>query len=373
MAEEGIVIVGGGLAGFIAYQTLRHGGIESAEIAVFDPDPDPVGAWRPRAEAIRQVRMRSESDGHCYPASFPGLAPRVAFRRGELMPLVQTACNRYRPSVDEFLRHVDELRERSGWDESIVAERVDRVTAGNGSFELETGRGQAPARARHVLLALGHPGLAIPAELEGDARVVHAYEPHRYEGRIAVVGAGMAAATEWLNALAAGAEVVSVRRRDPLRRPLNLPRPLFSKRGLTRFHSTSPGERGELLTELSAPSYPPGHAWDDPLERAAAEGRFEVVDAVNGEEQVICATGFRRGYAHDPLLRRLVEEHGLETHDRWLMLAPDSTVSALTDGTRTLSIAGVHGQWAYPAADTLAGMKYAARRFLRRVGACRTR
>ena len=99
-----------GLAGFVAYQTLRHGGIEPAEIAVFDPDPDPVGAWRPRAEAIRQQRMRSESDGHCYPTSFPACAPREAVRRGELMPLVQTACNRYRPTVGEFLRHVDELR-----------------------------------------------------------------------------------------------------------------------------------------------------------------------------------------------------------------------------------------------------------------------
>ena len=50
---------------------------------------------------------------------------------------------------------------------------------------------------------------------------------------------------------------------------------------------------------------------------------------------------------------------------------PDSTVPALTDETRTLSLAGVAGQWAFPAADTIAGAKYAARAFLRRV--CRTR
>ena len=87
---------------------------------------------------------------------------------------------------------------------------------------------------------------------------------------------------------------------------------------------------------------------------------------------MICATGFRRGFAHDPLLRRLVDEHGLETEGRWIVLAPDSTVPTLTDRTRTLSVAGVHGQWAYPAADTLMGMKYAARRFLRRVQ-CRIR
>jgi cation diffusion facilitator CzcD-associated flavoprotein CzcO len=372
-ADKQVAIVGGGLAGFVVYQTLRHGGLGPAEIAVFDPEPDPVGAWRPRAEAIRQVRMRSESDGHCYPRSFPGLAPRLAVRRGDLTPLVQTACNRYRPTVSDFLHHVDELRERSGWDESVVRAHVVRVTAAEGGFDLEAVNGRERAASfRHVLLATGHPGLALPSELEGDRRAVHAYEPHPYARRVAIVGAGMAAATEWLNALDAGSEVVSVRRRAPVRRPLNLPRPLFSRRGLRRFHATPPAERAELLADLSAPSYPPGREWDDPLDRAAAEGRFRVVQSVDGEHQVICATGFRRGYGHDALLRRLVEEHGLETHDHWLALAPDSTIPTLTDRARTLAVAGVHGQWAYPAADTLAGMKYAARRFLRRVDACRT-
>ena len=70
------------------------------------------------------------------------------------------------------------------------------------------------------------------------------------------------------------------------------------------------------------------------------------------------------------LLRRLVDEHGLETEGRWIVLANDSTIPALTDSTRTLSLAGVPGLWAYPAADTLVGMKSAARRFRRRIERC---
>jgi hypothetical protein len=89
--------------------------------------------------------------------------------------------------------------------------------------------------------------------------------------------------------------------------------------------------------------------------------------------QVICATGFKRGFANDRLLVRLVADHGLDTAEDWIVLDPDSTVPALTDGGRTLSLAGVPGQWAFPAADTLAGAKYAARRFLSRVKTCRTR
>jgi cation diffusion facilitator CzcD-associated flavoprotein CzcO len=368
-----VAIVGSGLGGFVAYATLRHAGpgrrgLEPAEIAVLGDDPDPAGAWRPRAAAIRQRLMRSESDGHCWPTSFPGLAAREAARRRDLAPLILSVCDRYRPSVELFLDHVDELRASSRWDESFRQARVERIRAVDGGFDLD-GHGVF----RHVLLAPGHPGLARPAELEGDPRAVHAYEPHEYASRVAIVGAGMAAATEWLNALDAGAEVVSVRRREPARRPLNVDRHLFTKRGLSGFRAAPRAERAELLRGFSEPSYPPGRGWDTPLELAASEGRFRVEPELNGAGQVICATGFRQGFEHDPLLARLVAEHELETEDRWIVLADDSTVAGLTDSTRTLSLAGVPAQWAFPAADTLVGMKIAARGFRQRVERCPTR
>lgn len=363
-----VAIVGSGLGGLVAYATLRHGGLEPAEIAVFGDEPDPAGAWRPRAAAIRQRLMRSESDGHCWPTSFPGLAVREAARCRDLAPLLLSACDRYRPTVELFLDHVDELRASSRWDESFHPVRVERIRAVDGGFEVD-GHGVF----RHILLTPGHPGLARPAELEDDPRAVHAYEPHDYASRVAIVGAGMAAATEWLNALAAGAEVVSVRRREPARRPLNVARPLFTKRGLAGFRAAPRARRAELLRGFGEPSYPPGRAWDAPLEQAAREGRFRVEPELNGANQVICATGFRRGFEHDPLLAALVAEHGLDAEERWIVLADDSTVPALTDATRTLSLAGVPAQWAFPAADTLVGMKVAARGFLRKVKRCPTR
>jgi hypothetical protein len=164
---------------------------------------------------------------------------------------------------------------------------------------------------------------------------------------------------------------VSIRRREPLRRPLNVPRPYFSKRGLAAYHDSSPETRAATLRELSNASYPTGPAWDEPLRAAEAEGRFRVESSPNGSVQVIAATGFRRGFRHDPLLADLVDAHELATHDRWIVLDRDSTIPALTDDARTLSIAGVAAQWAFPAADTIAGAKYAARAFRRHV--CRTR
>ena len=383
-----VAVVGSGLAGFTAYQTLRRV-LPPDEIAVYGTDADPAAVWRVHAAAIRQCEMRSESDGHCLPSSFPGLAFSSVRRRRSLRPLLESVLDRYHPTVDEFLSHVEQLRERSGWDESLVLRRVEQVRAIDGGFELvwlEAPAAEPPApgrtpdrlrrsrdRFQHVLLAPGHPGLNIPAGLRDDPRTVHSYEPHDYAPTVTVVGAGLAAATEWLNALAAGAEVVSVRRREPVRRPLNVPRHYFSRRGLAGFHRLTPRERVERLRTLSAPSYPAGDQWDEPLEQAAREGRFRVESSLNGTAQVICATGFRRGFRHDPLLARLVTEHELETAEEWLVLDPDSAVPQLSDARRTLAVAGAPAQWAFPAADTLAGARYAAHRFLQRVQSCRTR
>jgi hypothetical protein len=347
---SGLAIVGSGLAGLVAYATLRAGGVPADEIVVYGDTADPAAAWRTRAAAIRQRQMRSESDGHPFARTFPGLAAREAVRTFDPVPLLLSIADRYRPSVPTFLDAVERARERSGWDASFVPHRVCVVAPCPDGFRVDD---HGPFR--HVLLALGHPGLAWPEHR--DARYVHAYEPHAFARRVAVVGAGMAAATEWRNARAEGADVLSVRRRDPVLRPLNLPRPFFTKRGLDEYRR---GDRAAFLDAFSTPSYPRELHLDVPVAR-------EIPDDA---EQVVCATGFLRGYAHDPVLARLVAEHDLSTAAGGIVLDDDSTIPGLTDGTRTLAVAGVQAQWAFPAADTLAGMRWVAHRFLRR---CRTR
>jgi cation diffusion facilitator CzcD-associated flavoprotein CzcO len=360
--SENCAIVGSGLAALTAKAALADAQVEAL---VFGDRADPAAAWRARAGAIRQTHMRSESDGHCRPRTFPGLAVRDTLRERDPWPLVLSVADRYRPSVDAFLADVDAVREDSAWDASFRHARIAEIRPIPGGFLLGhsshvPGTCQVCARYegpfKHVLVATGHPGLNMPPELTDDPRVVHSYEPHEYGEHVAVVGAGMAAATEWRNASAAGAEVTSVRRREPLRRPLNLPRHLFTKRGLAAYHRLDPRTRVSFLRELSAPSFPPGREWDV---------RVHVTEYVPDEvDQVICATGFVHGAQHEPLLA------SLPRHDGWIELSPDATVPSLTDDTRTLAVSGVHAQWAFPAADTLAGMRYVAHRFARR---CRTR
>src|SRR5262249_21530719 len=154
--------------------------------------------------------------GHCLPATFPGLAVREAARRRPLRPLVQSVCDRYHPTVEDFLAHVETERVRSGWGGGIVPARAGRIVPVAGGVELD----RRPFA--HVLAAPGHPGLAFREERRDDPGAVPANEPQGYGEGVCVVGAGLAAATEGLNAPEAGATVVSVRRREPVRRPLNV-------------------------------------------------------------------------------------------------------------------------------------------------------
>ena len=208
--------------------------------------------------------MRSESDGHCLPTSFPGLAVRAATRaaiRGRSCRASATATTRRSASSSSTSRSCG--RERLG--------RRGRAAAGGAD---PRGRRRLRARRagtfRHVLVATGHPGLNVPEELAADPRTVHAYEPHDYADDVVVVGAGMAAATEWLNALAAGARVTSVRRREPraaaaerAAAALLAPRPRRVPRDRAR-RARRPARR------LLAPSYPPAASGTS---RSSAPGR----------------------------------------------------------------------------------------------------
>ena len=217
-------IVGSGLAALAGYATLRHGGLRAGG------DRGVRDARGPDRGLARRARRRSASGG-CAPsrtgtsraAAFPGLAVRESLRDGDA-----AAARRRRRRTATTRASTTSSRTPTG-----VGERA----AGSGASSQR--RVERDPRRRRRLRARRRRAVRARARRDRASRArgaipgaVHAYEPHEYAARVAIVGAGMAAATEWLNALAAGAEVVSIRRREPLRRPLNVPRPFFSKRGL---------------------------------------------------------------------------------------------------------------------------------------------
>jgi hypothetical protein len=103
-----------------------------------------------------------------------------------------------------------------------------------------------------------------------------------------------------------------------------------------------------------------------PLEDGRAElglGTASGPETIVTADMVIAATGFVPGWQGHDLLGNLVREHEVRTHHGHLILADDCSVPDLSLPGSVLSVAGPAAAWAFPAADSFAGMKYAARRF----------
>ena len=253
--SERCAIVGGGLAGFVAYATLRHGGLEPGEIAVFGTDADPAAAWRPRADAIRQ---RADALGERRPLLAALLSrARGRARRCGASSLVPLARDRAATATARRVASSSSTSQSCAGAAAGTRASCDgassSVRAVGGGFDVD-GRGVF----QHVLLAPGHPGLALPRELEGDARAVHAYEPHEYAstscGRRRRHGRGDRVA-----------ERARRRRRSRLGAPARAcatsaqpsPAALLQAR-LVVVPRDEPGRARRAATPPRAPSYPPG-------------------------------------------------------------------------------------------------------------------
>ena len=200
-------------------------------------------------------------------------------------------------------------------------------------------------RAKHVMLAIGHGPLAFPpviAKAMSDPllaeRIAQAYQAKAYApgGRYIVVGAGIAAINEWVNALDVEASVVSLLRSpEPDEQDLNAPRCLFEAYGIDAFAGLPLDERLEFLGKILKGTAPRRRSWSDEDARTGG-GRFEqLMGEIDRIEQgaeglrvhisrrdgadlgwldvsgVVAATGFQKSSLTVPILRRLVEHYGL--------------------------------------------------------------
>jgi hypothetical protein len=255
------------------------------------------------------------------------------------------------------------------------------------------------ARAKHVVLALGHGPLSYPPAL-GRARtderlrdrIVQAYAPKQYapEGRYIVVGAGIASVNEWANALDVGGKVISLLRNPaPEEQDLNAPRCLFEALGIDAFQSVSFEERLEYLGKILKGTTPTRRSWQARINRGVEEGRFEqiigeitdvepgpaglraYVKAREGDDPgwldvsgIVCGTGFNKSALTVPLFRRLVEYYGVPVEGGRLKLKNNCGVPGLDLPESRLCVMGIFANFVVPHGDTIAGLKYIARRFV---------
>jgi hypothetical protein len=78
---------------------------------------------------------------------------------------------------------------------------------------------------------------------------------------------------------------------------------------------------------------------------------------------VVAGTGFQKSGVTLPLLRRLVQFYGLPLHEGRLLLRGNCGIPGLDLPASRLCMMGIHANPVIPNGDTIAGLKYVARRF----------
>jgi hypothetical protein len=386
-----IAIVGDGPAALACFAQCRSRGIPSDRIVVYGDGTHPLARLERYAHALGQQQMRSESTGHLAPTEFPGLAAIDAYQRRSPWPLLATLVDAYRPSLQLLIEQSARLARRYGFAARKVPARVGyihRRSAASPAFECYDEQGQALGVARHLVLALGHPGLAWPAALypwRDHPLVQHAYQAPMFRpgAYVAVIGGGMAAAHLWIAALQSGASVVAIHR-GPLRRQvLNAPRCNFNAAGIDRYRGLNPDTRLALHKQRRS-SFPWRWGWELALRHARRSYQFADIEAevirvipsaakltlvlANGAtvaaDLVVCATGFQSSARAHPIVNQLADAYALPLRDGMLCIADNFTLPEICRPGSTCSAIGVLARWALPVADTFVGMKYVARRLI---------
>jgi len=389
-----IAIVGDGVGALITLAVLVHAGMASHEITVYGDSSHPLSHLHKCAIAVGQDRMRSESSGHLAPVDFPGMAWVDACRLRSPWPLAASLCDRYNPPVELLVAQADALMSRFGFHQRKAPVRISqilRMQTPELSFLLLDADGSLVGAARHVILALGHAGLAWPEAVQqwrSHPGVVHAYDGPSFQAgeRVAVIGSGMAAAHLWSLGLAKGAQMTALHRRPLRYQRLNVPRSAFSAVGIDAYRHLHPAERLATLRQLGHGSFPWRLFWQRQWRRARLRGQFQSIqgelvamepagpgtkDALslhvdNGEtievDKLVCATGFITSALSYPLIAQMAAIHDLPTIDGHLAVSDDFTLSSLNQEGSICGVVGALARWALPVANTFAGIKYAARR-----------
>ncbi len=402
MHDSTIAVVGDGFGSLMVYATAVYLGFRQDQLAVYGPSPAAVTTYGTFAGNLRQTVLRSESESHFLPADWPTFAQLDAWSRRSLEPLLRSIRRRYNPGLPEMLSEAVTVQKRLGWDEQRVPAKVgwvERKLEPEPHFVLYGEDAQPLGRAKHVMLAVGHGPLTFPrvlAEAREDPelaeRIVQSYEPKRYEpgGRYVVIGAGIASVNDWANALDDGAKVISLLRSPaPEEQDLNTPRCFFEAYGIDAYQQLSFQQRVAFLGKILKGTSPSRRGWIEIVQEGIEQDRFDQligeIDEIKGGPAglaihvssrhgpdpgwldvtgVVCGTGFVKSALAIPVVRRLVEQYGLPVEEGRLMLRSNCGVPHLDLPESRLCVMGLLANTVITHGDTIAGLKYVARRFV---------
>jgi hypothetical protein len=397
-----IGIVGDGFGSLMVYASAVFMGFDPGHITVFGPSETPVETYQELAVNLRQTLLRSESESHFLPADWPTFAELDAWSRRSVAPLIRSVRRKYNPGLPDMMTEANVVAQRLGWADNRMPARVGwirRVEEGGHTFAMYDEEGGLAGRAKHVILTLGHGPLSFPPVLARaredpalSGRIVHAYEPKDYvpDGRYVVIGAGIAAVNEWINAIDAGAKVLSLLRRPAAEvQDLNTPRCMFEALGIDGFGGAPLDDRLAFLRKILKGTSPSRRKWRQTIELGRRSGRFDqLIGEIDRVEQgptglrihvarrfgpdigwldvsgVVAGTGFNTSALATPLLRRLIDLYGLQVREGRIVLRGNCGVPGLDRPDSRLCMMGIQANTVIPHGDTIAGLKYIARRFV---------
>lgn len=403
-----IAVVGDGFGALLVYTTAVYLGFKPEQIGIFGEGTNPVGTYQQFAWNLGQTVLRSESESHFLPADWPTFAQMDAYSRRSPAALARSVRRKFNPGVAEILTEAQVVTRNLGYPDRVLGGRkVGWIAREPGSgqsapyFSLYDEDAQLLGRARHVMVAVGHGPLSFPGvygaareDPEIGERIVQAYEAKTYfpGGRYVVVGSGIAAVNEWVNVLEAGAQCIAMRRNpEPEDQDLNVPRCLFDGSGIDAFQGLTFEQRITFLGRALRGTSPSRRNWGDAVKAGLERGTFEEVigeateirkgpagltmavelrDGRSGTIDVtgaVCATGFIKSALSIPVIRRLAQTYDVPIERERVRLKSNCGVPPLDRPDSRLAMMGLSANTVVPNGDTIAGLKYIARRF---VGDC---
>lgn len=401
-----IGVIGDGFGALLVYTTAMYLGFRPEQVGIFGENLNPVQTYQQFAWNLGQTVLRSESESHFLPADWPTFAQLDAWARRDPSPLFRSAGRKFNPGVPDILAEAGIVTRRLGFDQRVIGGTkvgwIIREPGPPAHFSLYDEDANLIGRCKHAMIAIGHGPLAFPGAYgrarENPAtsdRVVQAYEPKQYfpGGRYIVVGSGIASVNEWANCMDAGAQCIALRRNPhPDEQDLNVPRCLFDGSGIDAFQGLSFDQRVDFLGQALRGTAPQRRNWAEKIKQGRQQGLFEeaignLTDIRPGpagltvdfkpydSDQVltldatgiVCGTGFVKSAFSLPLLRRLAQTYQVPVERERVVLKTNCGVPPLDRDDSRLAMMGLNANTVVPNGDTIAGLKYIARRF---VGDC---
>ncbi|HWH43683.1 MAG TPA: hypothetical protein VNT32_03040 [Thermoleophilaceae bacterium] len=398
-----IGVIGDGFGALLVYTTALYLGFRPDQIGIFGENTNPIQTYQQFAWNLGQTVLRSESESHFLPADWPTFGQMDAWARRDPTPLLRSTGRKFNPGVPEIMTEATLVARRLGYAERVVGGvKVGWVVREGGPpphFTLYDEDANILGRCKHAMLAVGHGPLAFPG-IYGRAkenpatrdRVIQAYEAKQYfrGGRYIVVGSGIASVNEWANCIDAGAQCIALRRNPhPEEQDLNVPRCLFDGSGIDAFQGLSFDQRLDFLAQSLKGTSPTRRGWGEKIKQGKAQGLFEeaignltdirpgpaglTVDFQPYDSQesltfdvtgIVCGTGFVKSALSIPLLRRLAQTYNVPVERERIKIKTNCGVPPLDREDSRLCMMGITANTVVPNGDTIAGLKYIARRFV---------